>query len=141
MTKNKEDIKEKYMEYQMLVQQFQQLQQNISALEKHIVDLRTLDDNLDSIKQTKLDHEALVPLGGGIFLKSVLKDNKNVIMGVGANVMVDKSVDDAKLSVNKQLAEVNNVIEQLQEEIVNVTSRIQELQIEFQSMRENALED
>lgn len=137
----KQDMKEKYMEYQILVQQFQQLQQNISILEKHVIDLIGLRDSLDSVKQTKLEQDTLVPLGGGIFLRGMLKDNKSVVMNVGSNVLVEKSVDDAKINVNRQLEELSNAIEQLQGEGADIASKIQELQIEFQSMRENALED
>ncbi len=140
MAANKEDLKEKYMEFQMLMQQLQQLQQNVSALEKHVVDLRTLDGNLDTILDSKVDSETLMPLGSGIFLKGVLKDNKNVIMNVGSSVCVEKTVDEAKNTVSIQLSEVTNVLEQMQGEVSRLTERIQELQTEFQTLRENELE-
>ena len=130
------NMKEKYMEYQILMQQLQQLQQNISALEKHIIDLRGLDDNLNSLSQTKINSETLMPLGSGIFLKGELKDNKTVIMNVGNNVCVEKNMVEARDTVNKQLEEVSIVLGQLQEEVDNTAVKLNEMQSELQSAKE-----
>ena len=139
MVANKENLKERYMEYQLLMQQLQQLQQNVSDLEKHVVDLNSLADNLNSLNDSEADGETLMPLGSGIFVKGTLKDNKNIIMNVGANVCVEKTVPEAKGVVSKQLNEVGGVIKQIQDEINNTTIRLQELQSEFQNLREEEL--
>src|SRR3989338_2465361 len=131
---NDSHLKEKYMEYQFLMQQLQQLQQNISALEQHILDLNNLYENLSYLNQSKVESEVLMPLGSGIFLKGELKDNKSVIMNVGNNVCVEKNIDEAKNTINKQLEEVINVLEQLKEEINNTTEKLSVLQTEFENM-------
>ena len=139
MTMNENKVKEKYMEYQMLMQQFQQLQENISALEKHIFELRALDDNLSSLSKTKAGEETLMPLGSGIFVKGELKDNSNVVMNVGGGVCVEKSVDEAKDTVSIQLSDVTNVFTELQEEIMKTSEKLQSLQDEFKNMRMDEL--
>ncbi len=141
MAVKKEKLKEKYFEYQVAVQQHQQLQENISSLEKHMVDTRMLLDNLDSISKSNVDQDSLMPLGNGIFVRGSLKDNKTVVMNVGSGVCVEKTIDEAKDSVLKQIEEVNNITEQMQEEIFKLTSRIQELQDEFQLLSNKELED
>ena len=139
MTMNENKVKEKYMEYQLLMQQFQQLQENISALEKHIFELRALDDNLSSLSKTKAGEETLMPLGSGIFVKGELKDNSNVVMNVGGGVCVEKSVDEAKDTVSIQLSDVTNVFTELQEEIMKTSEKLQSLQDEFKNMRMDEL--
>ncbi len=133
------NLKEKYMEYQFLMQQLQQLQQNNSSLEKHISDLNSLKNNLENISKTKVNTESLMPLGSGIFLKSELKDNKTVIMNVGSNVCVEKNIDEAMIIVDKQLGEVVNVMETLQSEIMTTTSMLQEMQENFKKLRVDQL--
>jgi len=137
----KKDFKEKYMEHQVLMQQLQQLQENISSLDKHILDLKVLNDNLDSIGKTESGKDTLMPLGSGIFVNGTLKDNKSVIMNVGANICVEKSVEEAKQTIDKQIEDVGNLLEQLQVEITNTSFRLQELQNEFQNIREESLGD
>jgi len=139
MTMNENKVKEKYMEYQLLMQQFQQLQENIGALEKHILELRVLDDNLSSLSKTKAGEETLMPLGSGIFVKGELKDNSNVVMNVGGGVCVEKSVDEAKDTVSIQLSDVTNVFTELQEEIMKTSEKLQSLQDEFKNMRMDEL--
>lgn len=139
MAINKERLKESYMEYQLLMQQLQQLQQNTSALEKHIVDLRNLNENLASLNQSEVDTETLMPLGSGIFVKGSLRDNNKVLMNVGSNVCIEKGIDEAKETVSKQLEEVTNVIIQLQHEIQSTTTRLSQLQKELQNIREEEL--
>lgn len=132
---NKEQIQERYTEYQYLVQQLQQLQQNMSAFEKHVLELNSLNDNLGSLKNVGLNSETLMPFGNGIFVKAELKDNQNVVMNVGNNVCVDKTVDEARSLVDKQLEEVKSVVEQLQTEIGNTMTRLHELQHEIQHLK------
>ncbi len=129
---NESHIKERYMEYQFLMQQLQQLQENVSALEKHIGDLNSLNVNLTGIKQSKVNSEVLMPLGSGIFLKGELKDNSSVIMNVGNGICVDKTLEEAKDTVSKQLEEVTLVLEQLRDETTDTMEKLTVLQEEFQ---------
>src|SRR6059036_552057 len=39
--------------------------------------------------------EALIPIGSGSFVKSKVTDPNNIMIGVGAGVIVEKSVDDS----------------------------------------------
>ena len=136
---NKEKLKEKYMEYQLLMEQLQQLQENVSTLEKHTMELVFLTENLDSVSKTKIGQETLVPLGSGIFLKGSLKENSNVIMSVGSSVCIEKDIAEAKKTVSEQLGEVNQVLTQMQEEVGKTTFRLQELQNEFQGLKADSL--
>ncbi len=122
------------------MQQFQQLQENVSALEKHIFDLRTLRDNIDSLAKSKISSEILMPLGSGIFVKGELKDSNNIIMNVGSGVCVEKTVDEAKDTIHKQLTEVSAVLEQLQEEMNKTSTRLHQLQSDLSEAKQEDLE-
>ena len=134
------DYKEKYIEYEFLMQQLQQLQQNISALDKHIVDLNSLDQGLEQLTKIKTNQETLIPFGSGIFLKGEIKDNSTVIMNVGNNICVEKTLDEARETVAKQLEEVTLVLEQLREEMERNSVQLNSLQQEFESLRKEELE-
>src|SRR3989338_2635633 len=127
-----DNLQERYMEYQMLFQQMQQLKENSSALEKHILSLNDLKDNLNNIPSIKTGTESLMAIGNGLFLKSELKDNENVIMNVGSGVCVEKSIQDAINTIDKQLIDVKNILEEINLEINDTTERIYQLQEELQ---------
>lgn len=133
---DKEKLQEKYLEFQMLSQQLQQLQQNIESLEKHIVDLSTLKESLDNISKVKPGEESLMPLGNGVFIKGEIKETQNVIMNVGSDVFVERTVVEAIETVEKQLGEVNILFTNMQEEALQTHSKITEIQEEFQKLKE-----
>ncbi|MEM4245165.1 MAG: prefoldin subunit alpha [Candidatus Nanoarchaeia archaeon] len=133
----KSNVNEKYLELQILNQQIRQLQQHIANLENQVMELEVLEDNLEEIKKVKEGGEILVSLGAGIFAKANLKDNKKVIMNVGANTMVKKEIDEAKKIVKDQIDQVKDLIEDITLELEKAAVRVQSTQREIQSMIEN----
>jgi len=111
------------------------LHQNIENLEKHIHDISKLDENLDSISKVKPENETLMALGSGIFMKGILKDNKKLIMNVGSGVCVEKTVEEARETVKKQLNEVSILSQQMKEQANAVIEVVQELQKEFEKIK------
>ena len=81
--------------------------------------------------KTKKNTEILTPLSSGVFLKSNLKDNDEVIMSVGSSVTVKKSISEAKDLINKQHQEINTIIVQLEKEVEGYTHTIMSLEKEL----------
>ncbi len=78
--------------------------------------------------------EALVSLGGGVYITSKTKKLDNVIVGVGAGYMVEKNVEEAKRFVADRIERVTNVFNRLmksrndlRDAIMEVTYKIDEL--------------
>ena len=124
----KEDAQQRYLELQMLSGQLQQIQQQIETLNQQLVELTRIKEALDDIKKTKKETEMLTQLGSGVFLKSTLKDAHNVLLNVGANIVVEKQVDDAIQIVEKQIQDFSNVIQEMGNELNIGIQRIQQLQ-------------
>ena len=136
--KDKKELQEKYMEYQMLVQQFQQLQQNISTLQKHVNDLNELKENLSNLTKININDETLMPVGSGIFLRGQLKDNRKAIMNVGANVCVEKNMEDISSTIDKQTEEVSGLLFHMQTQAEAAAERLTELQKELKELKEDS---
>lgn len=130
MEKNKE-LQQKYLELKSLEQQINNNQQQISILNKQINEFKNLSDNLVKIKQTKKDTEMFSPLGAGIFLKAELKDSQNVIMNVGSNTFVLKTVDEASDLIKKQIEELGGIIHQLELNFQELIMHAQKLEQEI----------
>ncbi|HLC58878.1 MAG TPA: prefoldin subunit alpha [Candidatus Nanoarchaeia archaeon] len=135
------DWKDKYNEYQMLMQQLQQLEQNSEIIEKHVSDLNSLKENLGNVSKVKTNTESLLPIGNGIFLRGELKDSSSVVMNVGAGVLLEKSVKEAIDSVESQLLEVKSFLDQLKNEIVNTRESLFSLQEEIQSAAQEKMQE
>ena len=132
---NEQKMKEKYYEYQMTVQQIQQLQQNITNLEKHITELNKIDDNIETITKVELNQETLIPMGNGLFIRGTIKDTSKFIMNVGSGVCVEKTVDEARETVKKQLTEVSSLTDHMKVQVEELMVTIQELQEQIEKMK------
>jgi len=93
---DQKELNEKYLEMQILDQQLKQVNQQLLNLDNQTLELQRIEENLGDLKETKNGTELLVALGGGIFSRAELKDNKTVLMNVGANVVIEKDIPSSK---------------------------------------------
>ena len=110
-------LKEKYMEFQMLEQSLAHLNQKKASIENQMNEFVSLQESLDSLKNSK-DHSPMFsPLGSGVFIKSELKDSKNVLVNIGSNIAIERTVEDSKELVEKQMTELRGILIKLESEI------------------------
>lgn len=130
----KEDLQRKYFEFQLLDQQLKQIQEQIFLIQQQIQELESLNANLDSISKTEKKSEILSPLGAGVFIKTELKENKEVIMNIGAKTAVLKTIPDAKKLITLQVNELKRIDMQLNEQLQQGALRASALQEEVESL-------
>ena len=67
-------------------------------------------------------------LGSGIFFQSKKVDSDKVIMSVGADTMVEKGYKDAQQTIDEQIAEMQNILSQLQVNLTFLMNKEKDLQ-------------
>jgi prefoldin alpha subunit len=107
-------------------------------IEAALVELNSAVEVLEQIKRKKAGDEILVPIGGESFIKASLKDNENVIAGIGAKVSVEKKIDDAVKTLKDRAGEIGKTLAKVRENAVNINNRMEELSRDAQEMVENA---
>lgn len=88
-----------------LQQQSQELQENITLLEKEILDLQNFLDNLSYLEKTK-EKSTLASLGKGVFVKASLED-KELLVNVGSGILVKKTPEEAKKVITSQIKKLS----------------------------------
>ncbi len=129
-----EELQGKYLEFQLLQQQIQNLQQQLELIQSQLMLLASLNESLKEIKRTKAGTEVLFPLGAGVYAKSSLQDNENIIMNVGAKTAVAKNIKDSCEIIEKQIEDMKKVVKDLTDELGRSLFRGQALQEELQVM-------
>lgn len=128
----KEQLQQKYLQLQLVEQQIKQLQQQILALEQQILEFKTVERSLNNISKNKTNTPLYSPLGLGMFIKTELKNNKEILMNVGSKVVVKKTISEAGELLKKQSKEMENIIinlkNQLSNNIVAITSLNKEIE-------------
>jgi prefoldin alpha subunit len=134
MAKKEEDaqlMQQKYMEMQMIDQQLKQIQQQLHAVEQQSMEVESVIDALGSISKVEPGSDILVPLSSGIFVKAKIQDNKELLVNVGSNTTVSKSVPEVQEMLKKQNQELDRVKKDLTDNFTKFANKMQALQAGF----------
>ena len=129
-----QEVKNKYIELQLLTQQIKPLQQQVVLVEHQIFDYNQIMENLNEISNLKEGEEIFTQLNPGIFIKTILKDSKDVIINIGADTVVTKDVKNAKEFIEKQINELKKINKDLEDELKNLLVQSQYIQKELQNL-------
>ena len=128
------DVQSKYIELQMLDQQIKQAQKQIELVESQVTELEAINQSLQEFSGTSAGTEILIPLSGGVFAKAELKDNKNLIVNVGAGTAVTKSIPDTCKLVTNQIDELLKVREEVLFQLQQHVNKAQKIQQELEKL-------
>ena len=102
---------------------------NLNPLEIH--DLFSPEQFLDNLNKLNDTNELLIPIGSGIYTKAkALKGS--VLVDVGAGVMLKKTPEESKKGMAAKSKEVEILSTKLQEEMLTVIAKINEIGTELQ---------
>ena len=121
---------------QELQQGMQDIQQQLQSLSQQKTELEHLTDSLQELTKNPEHKDVLVPFGAGIFLKAVLADSSKVLLHVGANVTVEKSVPDTLSLIEKQSKELQVIEQSMHEELAHIQQQLQFLQLSHIQQKE-----
>ena len=103
MEENQKELQKMYLELQFLDEQMKQIQKQITMLDEQLVELNNTIQALDNFNKTAIGSNILVPLSPGVFANAELKNNKELLVNVGSNIVVKKNVDETKELLKKRL--------------------------------------
>ena len=121
-----QDMKEQYMQFQLLQQQMEQISEHIEKLHQHNVEIEDSKEAIKELSKTKLG-EVLAPISNGIFIKANLTENQKLLVNVGAGTVVEKTSQDVidlleeqqKQLVNK-INEAEQILQQLNSQAIQI---------------------
>lgn len=111
------NLQEKYLEYQVLQQTLNQLYQKKSIIQNQINEFSNLKDNLDSLKKSNKNSPMYAAFGSGVFAKAELKETDTVLVNIGSNIAIERSVEDSKKLVDAQVQELSSLLKQIDKNI------------------------
>ena len=125
---------QKYVELQLLDQQIRNIQKQLQLVENQIIELIITRQGLDELGEVKVNSETLAPLASGIFIKADIKDKDNLIVNVGSNVAVEKTREEVKELINKQLDEVKKVQNELLFQLQSLSIEAQKIEKDLKNV-------
>ncbi len=134
MSNKEKEIQEKYIQFQVLQQQAEQLTKYLEELEQKHLEFNQTVQQLKEFEKIPANTSTLIPLAAGIFVEGKLSENQELIVNVGANTLVKKTIPQIIKMITKQIDEVELAQMKLTQDIQKINLQINSLVKEIQKL-------
>lgn len=102
------------------------LQARLEIINAAMNEFALASSTLEGIKSQKSDADALIPVGGGSFVRAKLADISKIVVGVGAGVAIEKPIDLSITEIKDRIADLDKARTTLQEQLNQTLIRLEE---------------
>ena len=136
---NKENDKEaevsRYLALlEMYKEQIESLANQSQIIQAMIEEYNRTKITLDKISNVEDGTEVLLSVGGGTFVNANIKDTKKVVYNIGADIMVEKTIEEAVKSIDERidllynnLQKVVETTQKLEEAATQISEKVQDM--------------
>jgi prefoldin alpha subunit len=129
-----EKLQQFKIQHQMLTQQIQEFEKQNEMFQKQMIDLTMTVQSLDEFKEMKKGDEILVPINHGMYAKAEVKETGSLLVNVGSDVVVNKSVDDTKKLMQEQVVELAKIQERMNENMNKIIDQTRDVEKEIHKL-------
>ena len=126
------------VELQYLEGTAQAIQQRISLIDAAMTEMQVANSTIEGLKSESVGIDVLMPIGGGSYIRAKLADNEKLIVGIGADVAIEKTLPEALESYNTRFSELQKARLALEQQIARVAARIEKRREELQKLAKEA---
>ena len=123
-SKVEEELRKLSVEMRILEQTAETLQSRINMVNAAITDLTYASKTLEGLEKEKEKSELLIPIGGSSYIRAKLENPDKVIVGMGAGVSVEKTLQEAKEILKKRMDDLEKARASLQQQFSQVANRM-----------------
>ena len=131
-------LQEKYMEFQVLGARVKKIREQLEVMDQQCVEMNSVIESLAEFGRVKNGSEVLVPVSNGIFARAELKDNDALIVNVGSDVCVGKTVVETEEILASRLQEMVDEREQVFSQLQRFGLMAQELERDLTKLASEA---
>jgi len=126
-TKKQEELRDIVAQLEAHKRQLDALSRQAQLIDSAILEIQTTISSLNYLKESKVGTEILVSIGSDSFIRTKLENTEKVLIGVGANITVEKKVDDAIETLKSRGEDLSKTLEKLQKTALDVNTRVSSL--------------
>jgi len=128
----RKELQEKIVAYRILEARLDSLLKQRDMLASKLIEIQTTLQSIDEIEKSK--EKVLFPIGSEAYTFGNITDKKKLIVEIGANVALEKPVEEGKKILDKRRVEIENALNSLQKNIVEISSSLDQLGPEIQDL-------
>ena len=131
-----EELRRLSVELRFLEQTAEAIQSRINMINAVITDLTYASMTLEGLEKEKEkeNSELLVPIGGNSYIKARLESPDKIIVGMGAGISVEKTLQEAKEIIKNRLESLEKTRMSLQQQLAQIAERMSEGREKFDNL-------
>jgi len=130
------DVNRLVVEWQYLQSLAEALRQRIDLALAAISEMEGTVQAIEELGKVTEEVEALFMLGANAYARGKIADTKKILVNVGANVLVEKSLEDARKFFEARIDALRRLVAETQQQLASVTARLSKLEPELRKMAE-----
>lgn len=140
MSSEEETFRRLVVELRILEGTADALQSRINLVNAALTELRVASITLEGLEKEKKNAQLFVPIGGGSYVKAKLESADEVIVGMGADVAVERTMKEAKENLENRIAELEKTRTALGQQFGQVIEKIREDRTRLEELTAKASE-
>ena len=126
MSSEEETFRRLVVELRILEGTAEALQSRVNLVNAALTEFRVASMTLEGLEKEKKDAPLFVPIGGGSYIKAKLESADKVIVGMGADVAVERTIKEARENLGNRIAELEKTRTTLGQQFVQVVEKIRD---------------
>ena len=94
-------------------QQLESIDMQLQYLQSTLADYQRAKMTVGQLNGVDEDSEVLIPVGAGTFVNASLKNTSNVLIGVGAGIVIEKPADEAIIKLDERIKRIQENLEKM----------------------------
>ena len=123
-----EDIRNIATQHQQMQYQAEGLMQQVNMVGASIDESYSAINSIKELEGMEDGHEIMVPIGSNTNVRANLVKPDGVIIEIGAGISIEKKLEDAKESLEKQNKELTQYQQNLQKTLNEMISKMKEME-------------
>jgi len=126
VTSDDDDFQKSLVQLRVYEGSARALQTRLEIINAAMNEFAVASATLEGVKAQNTDADALIPVGGGSYVRAKLSDISKIVMGVGAGVAVEKPIGDSINEIKGRVADLDKARTALQEQLTQALIKIEE---------------
>lgn len=129
---NPQNSQELAYQFQYIKEQKDMYMQNLEIVNASYTNLIKTKNTIKNLKDIKDGEEILVPVGGMISIKALIKEPQKILLSISNDVMVESNINNSIEYIDKLIDQHKNQMSFLQEQIKKIEANLLGISQKFQ---------
>ncbi len=125
MATEDEAIRQLIVEIRLLEGSARVLQSRYEVIQAALRDVLVANSTLEGINKKPKGTETLVPIGADSYVRAEISDSEKVIVGIGAEVCMEKTIDESITELKNRQTELEKTRTSIEQQLGQILTRLE----------------